>query len=58
MSGATYRQGMPERPIRTVVPYADFGTALTMTIGVMMALYHRERTGRGSMSRVHCCPPR
>ena len=47
LSGATYRQGLPERPIRTVVPYADFGTALTLTIGVMMALYHRDRTGVG-----------
>lgn len=47
MSGATYRQGLPDQPIRTVVPYADFGTALTMTIGVMMALYHRDRTGEG-----------
>lgn len=47
MSGATYRQGLPDMPLRTVVPYADFGTALTMTIGVMMALYHRDRTGQG-----------
>lgn len=47
MSGAVYRQGLPELPIRTVVPYADFGTALTLTIGVMMALYHRDRTGEG-----------
>ncbi len=47
MSGATSRQGLPDLPIRTVVPYADFGTALTLTIGVMMALYHRERTGQG-----------
>lgn len=47
MSGAVYRQGLPEQPIRTVVPYADFGTALTLTIGVMMALYHRDRTGAG-----------
>jgi len=47
MSGAVYRQGLPEQPIRTVVPYADFGTALTLTIGVMMALYHRDRTGTG-----------
>ncbi|WP_199254263.1 CaiB/BaiF CoA transferase family protein [Mycolicibacterium mengxianglii] len=47
MSGAVYRQGLPGQPIRTVVPYADFGTALTMTIGVMMALYHRNRTGEG-----------
>jgi crotonobetainyl-CoA:carnitine CoA-transferase CaiB-like acyl-CoA transferase len=47
LSGATHRQGLPDQPIRTVVPYADFGTALTMTIGVMMALYHRDRTGIG-----------
>ncbi|BBZ68798.1 isomerase [Mycolicibacterium insubricum] len=47
MSGAVYRQGLPEQPIRTVVPYADFGTALTLAIGVMMALYHRDRTGQG-----------
>ncbi|CAN5674656.1 CoA transferase [soil metagenome] len=47
MSGAVYRQGLPDQPIRTVVPYADFGTALTLTIGVMMALYHRDRTGVG-----------
>lgn len=47
MSGAVYRQGLPDQPIRTVVPYADFGTALTLTIGVMMALYHRDRTGAG-----------
>ncbi|BBX05965.1 CaiB/BaiF CoA transferase family protein [Mycolicibacterium aichiense] len=47
MSGAVYRQGLPELPIRTVVPQADFGTALTLTIGVMMALYHRLQTGQG-----------
>ncbi|MDW5610739.1 MULTISPECIES: CaiB/BaiF CoA transferase family protein [Mycolicibacterium] len=47
MSGAVYRQGLPDQPIRTVVPYADFGTALTLTIGVMMALFHRDRTGQG-----------
>ncbi len=47
MSGATYRQGLPDQPIRTVVPYADFGTAMTLAIGVMMALYHRQSTGQG-----------
>ena len=47
LSGAVYRQGLPDQPIRTVVPYADFGTALATTIGVMMALFHRERTGEG-----------
>jgi crotonobetainyl-CoA:carnitine CoA-transferase CaiB-like acyl-CoA transferase len=47
MSGATHRQGLPDQPIRTVVPYADFGTALTLAVGVMMALYHRQSTGEG-----------
>ena len=47
MSGATYRQGLPELPIRTVVPYADFGTALTLALGVMMALFHHRSTGEG-----------
>jgi crotonobetainyl-CoA:carnitine CoA-transferase CaiB-like acyl-CoA transferase len=47
MSGAVYRQGLRDQPIRTVVPYADFGTAMTMAIGVMMALYHRRNTGLG-----------
>jgi crotonobetainyl-CoA:carnitine CoA-transferase CaiB-like acyl-CoA transferase len=47
LSGAVFRQGLPDQPIRTVVPYADFGTALTLGIGVMMALYHRQATGEG-----------
>jgi crotonobetainyl-CoA:carnitine CoA-transferase CaiB-like acyl-CoA transferase len=47
MSGGTSRQGLPDQPIRTAVPYADFGTALTLAIGVMMALYHRQATGEG-----------
>lgn len=47
LSGAVFRQGLPDQPIRTVVPYADFGTALTLAIGVMMALYHRQATGEG-----------
>lgn len=47
MSGAVFRQGLPDQPIRTVVPYADFGTAMTLALGVMMALYHRDRTGQG-----------
>lgn len=47
MSGAVYRQGLPELPIRTVVPLNDYGTALSLTIGVMMALFHRNQTGEG-----------
>jgi crotonobetainyl-CoA:carnitine CoA-transferase CaiB-like acyl-CoA transferase len=29
------------------VPYADFGTAMTLALGTMMALYHCQATGRG-----------
>jgi crotonobetainyl-CoA:carnitine CoA-transferase CaiB-like acyl-CoA transferase len=47
LSGAVYRQGLPDTPIRTVVPYADFGTAMTLAVAITMALYHRERTGEG-----------
>lgn len=47
MSGAVSRQGLPDQPIRTVVPYADYSTALSLSIGVMAALLHRERTGEG-----------
>lgn len=47
MSGGTYRSGPPEQPFRTIVPYVDFGTAQSLVNGVMMALFHRERTGEG-----------
>jgi crotonobetainyl-CoA:carnitine CoA-transferase CaiB-like acyl-CoA transferase len=47
MSGGVYRSGLPDQPIRSVVPYVDFGTALALTNGVMMALFHRMRTGEG-----------
>lgn len=47
MSGAVYRTGAPDQPYRTSVPYVDHSTALALTIGVMMALYHRQATGEG-----------
>jgi crotonobetainyl-CoA:carnitine CoA-transferase CaiB-like acyl-CoA transferase len=47
MSGGVYRSGLPDQPIRSVVPYVDFGSALSLAIGTMMALYHKLRTGEG-----------
>ena len=47
MSGGVYRSGLPDQPIRSVVPYVDFGTALSLALGVTMALYHRAATGEG-----------
>jgi crotonobetainyl-CoA:carnitine CoA-transferase CaiB-like acyl-CoA transferase len=47
MCGNMYLSGHPNEPIKSWVPWSDFGTALTTTIAVLAALMHRERTGRG-----------
>lgn len=47
MSGAVYRTGLPEQPIKTAVPYVDYTTALSLAVGTMMALFHRNNTGEG-----------
>ena len=49
MSGAVSRSGWPDQPVRTVVPYVDFGTALAATIGTMAAILHRRATGEGQL---------
>ena len=36
-------------PIRSVVPFEDFGTALHTAFGVMVALFERQKTGRGQI---------
>lgn len=49
MSGAMSLTGFPGPPVRGIVPFADYGTALHTAFGVMVALYHRARTGQGQM---------
>jgi len=49
MSGAAGLTGFPGAPVRTVVPYVDYGTALHAAFGAMMALYEREKTGQGQV---------
>src|SRR5215470_4032302 len=49
MSGAMSLTGFPGVPIRDVVPFADYGTALHTAFGVMVALYHRAQTGQGQL---------
>jgi crotonobetainyl-CoA:carnitine CoA-transferase CaiB-like acyl-CoA transferase len=49
MSGAMSLTGFPGTPIRTIVPFEDFGTALHTAFGVMVALYHRDKTGEGQV---------
>lgn len=49
MSGAMSLTGFPGPPVRATVSYADYGTALHAAFGAMVALYERERTGRGQL---------
>jgi crotonobetainyl-CoA:carnitine CoA-transferase CaiB-like acyl-CoA transferase len=50
MSGAMSLTGFPDGPpVRSTVPFADYGTALHTAFGVMVALYHRARTGEGQI---------
>ncbi len=49
MSGAMSLTGFPGAPVRGIVPFADYGTALHTVFGVMVALYHRLQTGEGQI---------
>src|SRR5262245_6696592 len=48
MSGAMSLTGF-EAPTRSIVSWADYGTALHAAFGAMSALYHRQRTGQGQL---------
>jgi crotonobetainyl-CoA:carnitine CoA-transferase CaiB-like acyl-CoA transferase len=49
MSGAMSLTGFPGTPIRASVSFEDYGTALHTAFGIMVALYHRARTGEGQV---------
>ncbi len=49
MSGAMSLTGFPGPPVRTIVPFADYGTALHTAFGIMVALRHRDQTGEGQI---------
>jgi crotonobetainyl-CoA:carnitine CoA-transferase CaiB-like acyl-CoA transferase len=49
MSGAMSVTGFPDTPVRSMVSFEDYGTALHTAYGVMVALYHRARTGEGQV---------
>ncbi len=49
MSGAMSLNGFPDAPLRSIVPWADYGTALHGAFGAMAALYHRAQTGKGQL---------
>jgi crotonobetainyl-CoA:carnitine CoA-transferase CaiB-like acyl-CoA transferase len=49
MTGAMSLTGFPGTPLRDAAPFEDYGTALHTAFGVMVALYHRARTGQGQL---------
>lgn len=49
MSGAMSLTGFSEAPVRSIVSWVDYGTALHAAFGAMSALYHRSRTGQGQL---------
>jgi Predicted acyl-CoA transferases/carnitine dehydratase len=49
MSGAMSLTGFPGPPVRSIVSWVDYGTALHAAFGAMAALYHRLQTGRGQL---------
>lgn len=49
MSGAMSLTGFPGAPVRSVVNFEDYGTALHAAFGTMVALFERQRTGRGQI---------
>ena len=49
MTGAMSLTGFSGAPVRSIVPFEDYGTALHTAFGVMVALYHRLQTGDGQL---------
>jgi crotonobetainyl-CoA:carnitine CoA-transferase CaiB-like acyl-CoA transferase len=49
MSGAMGLTGFPDVPVRSVVSWVDYGTALHGAFGAVAALYERQKTGRGQL---------
>ncbi len=49
MSGAMRLTGFEGPPVRSVVSFEDYGTALHTAFGIMIALFHRAKTGEGQI---------
>jgi crotonobetainyl-CoA:carnitine CoA-transferase CaiB-like acyl-CoA transferase len=49
MCGAMELTGETSAPIRSVVSWVDYGTALHAAFGAMAALHHKTRTGEGQL---------
>lgn len=49
MSGAMYLTGRTGEPQRAISTYVDYGTAILLAFGTLIALMERQRTGKGQV---------
>ncbi|MBM85845.1 MAG: formyl-CoA transferase [Rhodospirillaceae bacterium] len=49
LAGATYMGGRPGDPMKSFIPYADFGTATMAAFGTLAAIIARQKNGRGQL---------
>ncbi|MES2481241.1 MAG: CoA transferase [Pseudomonadota bacterium] len=47
LSGAVHIAGLPDHPMKAMVPVVDFGTAIACALGTVLALYERRSSGMG-----------
>jgi len=48
-AGIIATTGYPDRPAKVGIPIADLGSSMYAAIGILLALYQREKTGRGQV---------
>ena len=57
MTGAMSLTGFPEAPVRSIVPWADYGTALHAAFGALAALRTASEPAAASWSTSRCWQP-
>jgi len=48
-AGIIATTGYPDKPAKVGVPIADLASSMYATVGILLALYQREKTGRGQV---------
>ena len=48
-AGIIATMGYPDKPAKVGVPIIDLASSMYATVGILLALYQRERTGRGQV---------
>jgi crotonobetainyl-CoA:carnitine CoA-transferase CaiB-like acyl-CoA transferase len=48
-AGIIATTGYPDKPAKVGIPIADLASSMYATVGILLALYQREKTGRGQV---------